>query len=288
MKNGGEVAYPLPTKMIERPVRLDANHEAKINNALAVVADSLWYLGQPDITRKVAMEIPLVNGGGVKNMQQWNRYNSLSMAYQKSANSELTGLTFVTPQIYDSIQLASMMEDCWEMETFDNGTHLSILGNKEVLGILNSKLAHNPKVAEFIEESPYIMDKDFPLAVANVLSSLSHKRTDARVFHAKDSETTITRAEGPQSIDYSLSRRIKGNFDSVYNHGFSVDNDTKRISDKFSRLVLSGSIDWIDERTTEIGSKGVSSTQGSDVYKQAIKDVLERHPVPIIQDIDLD
>lgn len=294
MVKNREFNDPTIDAQLERTFRFDDSTLLKINNSLSVVANALWFFSQPNKQQKTAMEIPLIRQvGPPARTPNWNKYTSLSLAYQKTDAEERAGLIFMTPQEYDSVQITSLMEDCWELEAFRNEILKTIIGNQELLQLLDSKLAHTPPMINLINKMPNISDRDFTSEMVRALVPLSSKSTDARTYQSnsfsneeqKKPRATITRAEGLKAVDYSMNIIQPDELTTTFEHGFSIDNNTNETKNIFSRMTVTGPSDTI-KQSKRTYDANYYENEGLVALRKIIPMILDKRTVPIIEDFE--
>jgi hypothetical protein len=177
---------PLPSSE-QREVALDERDILDLHHDLLEAAENLNAFATPGKHERTAIRIPLDNE--VLNQTtagKWQFYTSLSAAYFKDDDIESLGMTFTTPQVYDSIDVRLAAENYWNVTPNGMSGPITSFRNEQLLRLIDAKTAHNTGTIDLIRRLPTLRAGEFPAALMDMLEPLAKINTDIRTYSASD------------------------------------------------------------------------------------------------------
>ena len=306
---------PLPSSE-QREVALDERDILDLHHDLLEAAENLNAFATPGKHERTAIRIPLDNE--VLNQTtagKWQFYTSLSAAYFKDDDIESLGMTFTTPQVYDSIDVRLAAENYWNVTPNGMSGPITSFRNEQLLRLIDAKTAHNTGTIDLIRRLPTLRAGEFPAALMDMLEPLAKINTDIRTYSASDyvissssqvesgrvvpefmsrSTADIVRADGVEAIDYIVRLSFDGlpmqseypdqdgnpimsYISNIYEHKFSITHATGLTSNTQTTFsVISDSLHDV-EKVKRYVQDSRPEREGGDIFRKAIQMVVSEN-----------
>lgn len=242
----------LPTYS-ERRLELSADDSLDVEKSVLSVIESLVITAKPERVEKTAYSIRLGNGSeSTLDLADtaWPKYDNLSATFSDDdASGVHFELQFQSPQKYDHTTVALESYGAWSVTPHDSKSPVKVLTHEELLQLLNAKIPLNEGIFTlFFHDKTDMSSTEIAYALIDELETIAGNRTSAKTYTAsnlianKALKSTVTaslsRSEGPQAIDYSISIQADGlqvtppnnsgqaSITNKYSHEFSVPYET--------------------------------------------------------------
>ncbi len=307
---------PLPSSE-QREIQLERYDILDIHHALLEAADTLFLLATPDRHERTATRVPLNSERPTPlTAGKWQYYTSLSAVYLMDSGEVSAGMTFTTPQVWDSIDVKMAMPDVWNVTPNGMPGPITTFRNEQLLRLLDEKIEHNPGMLNLIRRLPTTTTTEFPAEMMNMLEPLAKINTDIRTYRSSDymvvpgtpstkqgltipdhfSETTaeIIRADGVEAIDYVIRTGFDGlpiqtghpgsvspsYVANTYEHRFSVPHKTGLTEKTRTTFSVTSSSSQDTELLQQYVQSSNPEMKAGDAFRRAIQLVIDNalHP----------